>query len=876
VTRPVDPAPRPPRFARWLLRLRPLGARRAEVTADLDEMFAERAEAEGASRAARRYYGDVLSLWTWNLSGRRLAGDAVQDLGYGLRVFRRNPGAVAITLVGLALAIAVSTSVFSLLNATLLRGTGVSDPDTAVRVMLAVKDGVATSWSYADYVTLREHARMPVEASLGDGARFTTSPTTPSDDTGERVRMSFVGEGYLRVFGARPLHGRILQPMDDATGAPAVVVVSHGFWLRRLGADPSAVGREVWLNGVAATVVGVAPRSFTGFSNEPPAFWAPLASYQLLYRGSPLTRSSTLAVNVYGRIAPGVSRAQAEAELGAVAAASVRSDARIGAITGVRLDPAGSRFSGSDGTVLALVLTMVLVVVGLVVLLACVNVANLQLASALARQREIGLRLALGAARGRIIRQLVTESLALGLAAGAIALLLTIWFGPALAAIVRLPATVDLTPDVRVYLFLSLVSIAAGVGAGLAPARHGTQGDLLTPLKGDGPRTGSGRPGRMRSTLIGMQAAASLVLLVLAALLTRATINATRVDVGFDAQSLVAIAPVWGGQRLDAATTRAYWDLALERVRGLPNVRAASQTLYAPYGGLSATRTLTRDGVRYQAFLHETLGDYFSTLGLRVLRGRTYTEAEVKARAKVVVISETLARDFWPGQDPVGQPFTPVDGSTDTVIGVVSDAITLRLHARTAAAVYRPLQGAGPEDIGPSILLRTDGPPEAVVPAIRDTMQRLDPRVRFDISLVATGLQNEIEEPRILAQLTGALATFALGLAIVGIYGVTTFVTGQRTREIGLRIAVGASQGDVLRLLLKDSLRPVAIGLAAGVVIALVASRLVAVVFYGVGASDPLSFASAIGVLLVSAAAAVFIPARRAARVDPAFVLRQS
>jgi predicted permease len=855
------------------------------VTADLDEVFAERAAAEGAGRAAGRYYRDVLSLWTFNLSGRRLVGDAVQDLGYGLRVFRRNPGAVAITLVGLALAIAVSTSVFSLLNATLLRGIGVSDPGTAFRVMGAFKDGVATDWSYADYLTLREHARMPVEASLGDGARFTTSPSLGrrslgegGDDTGEPVRMLFVDE-YLRVFGARPLLGRMLQPADNSAGVPAVVVASYGFWSHRLAADPAVVGRQIWLNGVPATIVGVAARSFIGFSDQAPAFWAPLASYPVLYNGSALTRTSAIRVKVFGRMPPAATRAQAEAELGAVAAvgaAAATPDPETGPLTGVRLDPAGSRFSGSEGAVLVLVVTVVLTLVGLVVLLACVNVANLQLASALARRREIGVRLALGAARARIVRQLVTESLALGLAAGAIAFFLTIWIGPTLASVVRLPVTVDMTPDARVYLFLWLISIAAGIGAGLAPARHGTDGDLLTPLKGDGPRSGSGRPGRTRSTLIGVQAAASLVLLVLAALLTRATIAATQADVGFDARRLVAISPAFGGERADAAKTQAFWALALERVRALPNVRAASLTLYPPYGGLHATRGLTHNGVHYDAALHETLGDYFSTLGLRIVRGRPYTAEEVKARAKVVVISETLARDFWPGQDPVGQSLAPVDGSTDTVIGVVSDAVTGRLHARSAAALYRPLQSPAPGNIAPSILLRTEGPPEAVVPALRTTMQSLDPRARLDISLVATGLQNEAEEPRIMATLAGALATLALALAIVGIYGVTTFVTGQRTREVGLRIAVGASRGDVMRLLLKDSLRPVAIGLAAGVLIALLASRLVAVVFYGVGASDPVAFASAIGVLLVSAAAAVFIPARRAARVDPAFVLRQS
>ena len=521
---------------------------------------------------------------------------------------------------------------------------------------------------------------------------------------------------------------------------------------------------------------------------------------------------------------------------------------------------------------LLLVVTLVLAVVGLLVLLACVNVANLQLASAISRSREIGVRLALGAPRARIIRQLVTESLALGLAAGAVALLLTIWLGPLLAAIVRLPVTVDMTPDAPVYLFLSLVSIAAGIGSGLAPARHGTRGDLLTPLKGDGARPGSGRPSRMRATLVGMQAAASLVLVLLAALLTRATVNATRVDVGFDAEKLVAIAAPFGPER-NTPAMRAFLAAALERVRVLPGVQAASMTPYSPYSGLTSTRLLQRNGVPYVTSQHETLADYFSTIGLRIVRGRGYTAEEVASKARVAVVSETLARDFWPDQDPVGQTLTSIDGSSDVVIGVVSDAITARLHSRNAAAVYRPMPDGGEPG---EIVVRAAGAPEALVPALRHTLQALDPATRLDITLIGARLQQEAEEPRILAGLSAALAALALGLAIVGIYGVTAFVTGQRTREIGLRIAIGASRADVMRLLLWDNMRPVAIGLAAGAGTALLGSRLLAGNLYGVGANDPLAFASAIGILLMSAAAAVFIPARRAAHVDPAFVLRQS
>jgi predicted permease len=368
--------------------------------------------------------------------------------------------------------------------------------------------------------------------------------------------VTFVPGSYLGTFGARPVLGRLLSPADDLPGAPPVVVVSYGFWSRRLQADPAIVGRQIWLTGVPVTVVGVTTRSFTGVAEMPPAFWAPFATYPAINGGRALTRESSFSVDIVAMKPATMTMAQAEAELGAVAAGVGSGSQDPYRPTGVRLQSVRRSVTGSaNAGLFMLVVTAVLTIVGLVVLLACVNVANLQLASALGRQREIGVRLALGATRARVVRQLITESLALGLAAGVIGLVVTLWLVPTLAAAIQMPVTVDLAPELRVYLFLAVVSVAAGIGSGLAPARHGIGGDLMTPLKGDGPRLGaSGRPGRLRATLIGVQAAASLVLLIAAALLTRAAVRATQVDLGFDAQHMVTVSPHY---KRDEAQTRA-------------------------------------------------------------------------------------------------------------------------------------------------------------------------------------------------------------------------------------------------------------------------------------------------------------------------------
>jgi putative ABC transport system permease protein len=866
--------PRPPKLARVLLRLRPLGSRRSEIHADLLEAFIERAGRDGRLAAVRRYYVDVVSVWRWNPSGGRMMRDVIQDLMYGLRVFRRNPGAVATTIAGLALAIGVSTAVFSLLNATLWFRPGVADPDSAVRVERAWKGGVSHGWPYVDFLTLREMSRdAKIEATtiIPESLMFSTTAPTMDRDDSRRVRAGLVSGGYMTTFGARPLHGRVLLPADDVTGAQPVAVAGYTFWTRRLDSDPSVVGRLVWVNGKPVTIVGVTERRFTGVTDEPPALWMSFAGTQGLgYGYVPSSPTSRTSVAVVARMAAGSTIAHTEGQLGALAATLGDNSADQYRTTGAKLLPAGQRPEEKGR---ALIVALILSAVGLVVLLACVNVANLQLASAFTRQREIGVRLALGASKARIVRQLVTESIALGWAAGAMGLALAIWLGPVLARLIGVPITYDLAPDARVFTFLLVVSCAAGVGAGLAPARYGAGGDLLTPLKGDGPRVGrSGRPSRLRASLIGVQAAASLVLLVIASLAVRAAIRATQIDLGFDANRLIAVSGNPG--RDDAA--KAYLDVAIERARAVPGVSAVSLAAAPPFSGGYIRMDFERGGEAHRTSLNRTRADYFSTVGLRIVRGRAYTEAEVAADAPVAMVSETLARRLWGSAEPLGQvldDFKLIDKAPRvTVIGVVSDAVTARLQEIRTAAVYRPLT----QMRFARMVVRSEGPPEAVLPALRAALLPIDPRVRVEISPVRDGLQRELETPRSFAMIAGYVAGLALALAVIGIYGVTTFVTGQRTREIGLRIAVGASRADVVRLLLGDGLRSVVLGLGGGLILALIGSRFFTGALYGVRALDQIAFAAAAITLLVAAALAAYVPTRRAARVDPVVVLRQS
>jgi predicted permease len=876
-----------PRLMRWLLACLPLGGRRAEVEADLTELFEIRARTRGRLHAAWRLLRDIFSVMAppRPLVRRRRGqgsgglGAWLLDLRHGVRLFGKHPAAIGATVGGLALSIAVATTVFTILNASVIRPYGMDDPASVVRVQMLVSQGMSTAWPYHAFADMRERVRLSrVEAAKPERARFSTTAL----DTPARVdSLLLVSGGYLPALGGRAVLGRTLQPSDDEVGAAPVVVLNHRFWTSRLNGDAGIVGKTVWLSGTPVTVVGVVDPAFTGPVDTPPAFWAPFGSYGAIFHDRGISRTSAIQVNVIARVAANVERAAAEQELSAVAVAppdvGIRAESgRLLAVTGVRLDGASSPMDGRDAAGMLLVVGVILLMVGLVLALACANVANLLLAGAAARTREIGVRLALGASRGRIARQLLGESVLIGLMAGGAGLALSLWLVPVVVAAIGPPEAHNVRPDAAVFLFTAVIAALSGAGAGLTPARHGSRGDLVAVLKSQGAQPG-GPPAASRSRrwFIGVQAAASILLLVTAALFLRSALHMTRLDVGFEPDRLATVTPTFPRADFQAETAVAYWRSALDEVRALPQVERASLALYPPFGGAISLRNVDVGGVTYRIYENRTDAEYFATAGFRIVRGRGYSPEEVRADAPVAVVSESIVRDFLDGAEPIGSTLSAVADSLSgiRIVGVAAEAVTARLRGRGNGTIYRPLP---PGDLRAArLVVRAEHPP-AIVRDLERALLAVDPRVRPIASVVSDDVDRYMNEPKLLAAMTSAVAGLALVLAVLGLYGVTTFVVSQRMWELHVRQAIGASTHDIVRLLVRQSLTPVLIGLVAGLTVALAAVRVLAPALVGVSPYDPAAILGAVGVLIAAALTAVVAPALRAAHADPAAVLRQS
>jgi putative ABC transport system permease protein len=818
-------------------------------------------------------------------------------------LFVREPVSFGVTVAGLAVAIGVTTSIFNLLNVAALRGYGVRSPSSLVQLRPFVAERAAEPWTYDGYERLRQSlppSTITALAWAGSGSLSFGNPA--GSEPLEYVTLESVSGNYFSVLGGTVSQGRTLSESDDEAGAPRVVMMSDIFWKTRYGSDPAIVGKAVRLGGESFTIVGVAARGFmTPDEAQPPALWVPLTAFVEMLERQPKSTfvRARMHVNVFGRIGR---------EMSAVRLASVASSvaADLAAQRGVS-DPARrpsarlismSELQFDGGT--QLIITMVMTVVGLILVLGCANVVNILLASAAGRRREIGTRLALGADRERIGRQLLTESLLLAVVGGAAGLAIAAWMSPWIASRVPARPMVDFSPDPIVYVFGTLAALVSGVVAGLAPARYGRRGDLMSALNADVLAAGSALPAnRLRSLLVGVQAAASIVLLVMTALFARGFAHAASSELGLNADGLLNV-HAYLGREYNAASAMAFKRIALERLREMPGVTGAALANIAPFEGGYAPQPLPsarpqgigaylRGESRRDVYRNETSAEYFAAVGMRVVRGRPYTSDEVRTEAPVAVISDSLARAYWGSDDPVGSSLQRVWGDDDPtgapsqgllrkpsgtrIVGVVSDAIT-RLANYEAPTIYLPI--AATSSPGARIVVSVDGDPGAMVRPVHEAIRALDPNTRPRVTRVRDLHAGELENPKALAAIAAVVGSSALALAVVGLFGVTVFVVSQRQHEVSVRMALGASAREILALVLRDSLRPVAIGLSCGLVLALAAGHVIRGALYGVSGHDPVSIVSAILTLLVAATGAALGPARRALRIDPAEMLKQS
>jgi predicted permease len=811
----------------------------------------------------------------------------LKDVRYGARALARRPGFAFVAVMTLALGIGANTSIFSAVNAILLRPLpGVSDADALARVYPTEAGGrLSGTFSYPHFREYAAHAKTfeSLLAFSGNGL------TMREGGRAEHVPAQLVSGNYFATLGVRAEHGRLFVAADDEGGAPeSSVVLAHRFWVRRFGADPSVVGRQLVLNERVFTVVGVASKEFQGTSlPKSPALWVPLrAAAAAGIRTAEIANDKSSWLQVVGRVRPGVSREQARAELDAMLARQAESYPEPFR-AGLRMELAPARGFNiaprKRGTVNAMA-GVALVVVGLVLLIACANIANLMLARGLERRREIAVRLALGASRWRIVRQLLAESLMLALLGGAVASLLTLWTSDLLAQLFHLipedTSALDFTPDARVFAFAFGLSLLTGVAFGLAPALRSSRPDLLPALK-DERATDGGRRRRftLRGALVVAQVAGSLVLLVGAGLFLRSLREAATVETGFETRGVLLSHLYLDPSRQDAARGREFYRQALERASGLPGVRSASLTTAVPLGSSGMRGTLLIDGAEAQPYAGVEVdrayvgARYFETMGITLLRGRGFAERDGEGSPPVAVINETVARRAFGDADPVGLHLrTDSEGPPVEIVGVVADSKYRSLGDERVPFLYLPLaQSYSPEA---TLLVRAEGDPAALASSVRAVVESLDAEAFAGQATMGEHLSAALVPSQVAAGLFGVFGLLALALATFGVYGVVAYAVSRRTHEIGVRVALGAQRGDVVRLVLLEGMSRVAAGLGIGLLVALAGTRVVEGALYGVSATDPATFACVTLLLASAALLACLVPARRATKVDPMVALR--
>ena len=801
----------------------------------------------------------------------------IKDIHFGIRAMLKHWGFTAVAVITLALGIGGSTAIFTVVNAALLRGLPYKSPERLYHLFESTpqKEFAQREFSYPDYQDYQQNQVCEGIAAYTGGGVIMSGRGEP-----ERLFAPAVTANFFPVLGIEPLIGRTFQPGEDKPGTPLVTVLTYGLWQRSFGGDRNIIGQSLTLNGSSYTVVGVLPPTFQ-FAFRPADLWLPYQPTQ-----AQLTRRFLHGTNLIGRLKPGVTAEQAQKELSVIAGRIEQENKQSHAGTGLKLIPLQETVVGQVKPILLVLLAAV----GFVLLIACANVASLLLTRSLSRQKEVSIRAALGASRGRVIRQLLTESILLSLVGGTAGLLVAYWGVAALvkalpaAQLAALPFLNSLHIDKRILLFSFGLSLLTGMVFGLAPAIQSSRLDLNEVLKEGGRNMSAGAGHRIRSALVVTEIALAVVLLVGAGLMMKSLRRLLQANVGFRTENLLTmtvIAPA--GKYTDANRQSDFNQQLTESVRSLPGVSGVGTVNILPLQPGNTTRfnvegdAIPPPGQETESNIRTINESYFQTLGVPLLAGRMFDQRDRADSPPVVIIGKTLADKVFAGRDPIGRRlvYTGVPAPPIQVIGVVGDVKITGLDQALKPVLYYPFRQSA--SVAANLVVRTNADPTALAGAIRNEVRTLEP----DVAIINVNAMEQLinQSPaaflrRFPALLISIFAGVALLLSSIGIYGVVSYSVSQQTHHIGVRMALGAQASDILKMVLKQGLVLAFAGVGIGVLAAFGLTRLLSSLLYEVGANDPGTFAGVTGALFVVALLACYIPARRATKVDPLVALR--
>jgi putative ABC transport system permease protein len=814
-------------------------------------------------------------------------GSLLQDIQYGLRTLQKNPGFTAVAILTLALGIGANTAIFSLVDSFLLRPLPVKDPQQVITLAYQLKGGqMINIFSVPDYRDIREQTGkvfsdlLTYQVSL-DGLSV--------NGKADRIVTNYVAGNFFSMLGIKPAIGRFILPSEEDIATP-VLVLGHSYWMTRFGGDPGILGTKVSINGHPVTVVGVAPEGFHGlFPLGEMQGYLPLGMAALAGDPSDFTTNRGLRnFLVYGRLRPGVSLQEAQASLDVVAQRLSQENPKDDKDLALRVFPElRSRPNPDPKNTLIVISTLFLGLSALVLLLACVNVGNILLVRATVREREMAIRAALGAGRTRLIRQLLTESVLLAVCGGVAGVALGYWGSSSLEHMnlgTDLPVRLDFGFDWRVFGFAFGAALLTGIIVGIVPAIRASRGNLAQILHEGGRGLVGGRH-RVRNALVVAQVAGSLMLLIIAGLFTRSLGEAQKTNLGFDPNHVANFFMDPNEIGYNEAQGRAFYKELLARVRALPGVISASTANSIPLGYTNNGDTVVVEGYEVPAgqptpvsFYAAISTDYFKTLGIPILQGRLFTDADDQNAQFVAIVNEAMVKKYWPNEDPLGRHFKigAEPGHSISVIGVAKDSRYQGMTGPINPFFYVPVSQHFAANTFAALQVRTAAAPESMIPEIERVVQSMAPDLPvFDVKTMTEALNtlNGLLIFQMGAVLAAALGILGLILALVGVYGVISFAASQKTHEIGVRMALGAQRWDVLKMIFGQGLLIVGVGLALGLAAVLAASRVMGQ-FLIVSATDPVTYITVSALLALVALLACYIPARRAMNVDPMVALR--